>query len=139
VTDPVDVRLRRKPGARVVEHSSGVTAYPEPHLVPVLPAGWAPLEANDEDAVLHACDEFADACTLRLGSVWDTASEYRVYCLEDEAWRGIYVATVFKFGHNCRLLAVAHQPAEAAGIAVDFVNWDLAAAGARWRLTLSEE
>jgi len=135
--DRRDVRLRAKPAARVVQHLAGVTAYPQPHPVPVLPGGWAPLEASDEAAVLDACDESADACRLRLGSVWDARSEYRVYCLDGPTWGGVHVATLFSDGRNSCLLAIAHQPEEAARIALDFGNWDLEAAGASWRLVLT--
>jgi hypothetical protein len=132
------VRLRRMRSARVVEHPAGVTAYPEPHATPLLPQGWGPLEAPDQAAVLEACDEFADACRLRLGSVWDTSSEYRVYCLEGPIWGGLHVATVYRSHRNARLLAVAARPDDAARIALDFVNWDLEAAGAGWRLGISQ-
>jgi hypothetical protein len=134
-----DVRLRRKRAARVVEHPAGVTAYPEPHVAPVLPPGWAPLEERDADAVLHACDESPEACRLRLGSLWDALVEYRVYCLQGDTWRGVHAATQFRFGRNGRLLAIAHHPREAAHIAIDFANWDLEAAGASWQLTLDAD
>jgi hypothetical protein len=132
------VRLRRKPSARVVEHADRVAVFPEPHPTPVLPRGWAPLEPSDEAAVLQACDEFADACRLRLGSVWDASSEYRVYCLEGPSWGGLHAATVFQLGRNSRLLAIAYEPEDAARISLDFVNWDLEAAGAGWRITLAD-
>lgn len=135
-TDP-DVRLRRKPTARVVESGSGVKAYPEPHVSPVLPPGWAPLEPSDEAAVLDACDQFADACRLRLGSLWDANIEYRVYCLEGDVWGGVYAATLFASGQNGRLLAISDTPEEAAQIALDFLNWDLEALGLTWRVMLT--
>ena len=134
--DEVTVRLRRTRSARVVEHSEGVTAYPEPHATPLLPQGWAPLGPNDETAVLDACDQSADACRLRLGSVWEPGSEYRVYSLEGPIWGGVHVATVYRSGRNSRLLAVAPRPDDAARTALDFVNWDLEAAGTGWRLGL---
>lgn len=142
------VRLRRKPAARIVERPGGVSVYPEPHVAPVLPRGWAPLEVEDETCVLQACDAFTDACRLRLGSVWDAAIEYRVYCLEAEAWHGVCAATLFTTerssidgrdlgGRNTRLLAIGQSPEEAARIAVDFLNWDLQADGNAWRLALA--
>lgn len=134
--DPA-VRLRRKPSVRVVEDESGVKAYPEPHAVPVLPPGWAPLAPSDEAAVLEACDQFADACRLRLGSLWDANSEYRVYCLEGEVWGGVYAATVFACERNGRLLAITDTPEDAANVALDFLNWDIEALGLTWRLTLT--
>jgi hypothetical protein len=142
------IRLRRRRSARVVQHRHGVTAYPEPYRTPVLPPGWPPLDPADEASVLRACDEFGDACRLRLRSLWDAASEFRVYCLTADAWRGVCAATVFTAeasdaeerdagGRNIRLLAVAHTPEEAARVALDFLNWDLEADGSAWRLTLT--
>jgi hypothetical protein len=142
------VSLRRRRAARVVEHSQGVTAYPEPHDAPVLPNGWAPLDPRDEAAVLSACDEFPGACRLRLRSLWEAHSEFRVYCLDAEAWRGVCAATLFTadsiepdaghpHGHNTRLLAIAHSPQDAARVAMDFLNWDLEADGSDWRLSLT--
>jgi hypothetical protein len=136
--EPSSVRLRSEPDARVVRHRTGVPAYAQPHPVPVLPTGWAPLEPSDETAVLQACDEFGDACRLRLGSVWDAGSEYRVYCLEGPIWGGVHAATVFRSGRNSCLLSIARQPADAARVAIDFGNWDLEAAGVTWRLELAD-
>jgi len=140
------IRLRRTRAARVVQDAKGVTAYPEPYRTPVLPPGWPPLDPADEASVLRACDESGQACRLRLRSLWD-ASEFRVYVLDSEAWRGVCAATLFAEtpdsdrqdapGRNTRLLAVAHTPEEAARVAVDFLNWDLEADGAGWRLTLT--
>jgi hypothetical protein len=139
--------LRRTRAARVVQHSSGVWVFPEPHVAPVLPDGWPPLRSEDEVSVLRACDEFVDACRLRLGSVWEPAVEYRVYCLDAEEWRGVFAATLFRTatldanrpavaGRNSRLLAIAQSPEEAARVAVDFLNWDLEAYGNDWRLAV---
>jgi hypothetical protein len=148
VTEDQTIRLRRKRTARLMEDPLGVTVYPEPHTTPVLPPGWPRLDAADETAVLQACDAFADACRLRLGSVWDRAGEYRVYCLKVEAWRGVCAATLFATelsagdnpehaGRNTRLLSIAHSFEGAARIALDFVNWDLEAEGSSWRLALT--
>ena len=141
------IRLRRRRSARVVRHQQGVTAYPEPVRTPVLPPGWPPLDPEDEAAVLRACDDFPDACGLRLRSLWEAATEFRVYCLNAEAWRGVCAATVFtgetadgedteSGGRNTRLLAVAHTPEDAARVALEFLNWDLEADGCGWRLAL---
>ena len=145
------IRLRRTRSARVVQHRHGVTAYPEPYQTPVLPPGWPPLDPADQAAVLLACDEFSDACRLRLRSLWDAGCEFRVYCLDSDAWRGVCAATAFSVeagsaadgderdernGRNTRLLAVAHTPEEAARVALDFLNWDLEADASEWRLAL---
>jgi hypothetical protein len=118
-----------------------VTVYPEPHVPPVLPNGWAPLAQEEEASLLEACDANPGQCRLRLGSLWDPNAEYRVYCLDDERWRGICAATLFDLGQsasdkgrNTRLLAVARTAQDAVRIAVDFLNWDLEADGADWRL-----
>ena len=143
------IRLRRTRSARIVQHRQGVTAYPEPYQTPVLPPGWPPLDPADQVSVLLACDEFPEACRLRLRSLWDADSEFRVYCLDSEAWRGICAATIFtvdtadgeerdgRTGRNRRLLAIAHTAEEAARVALDFLNWDLEADGSDWRLTLN--
>jgi hypothetical protein len=147
VTEDPQVRLRRTRAARVVHHACGVSVFPEPHIAPVLPPGWPPLRNEDAAALLRACDVFADACRLRLGSVWDAAVEYRVYCLESEEWRGVCAATIFTMeapdadgpamaGTNTRLLAIAHSPEDAVRIAIDFLNWDLEAYGNDWRLAI---
>ena len=141
------IRLKRTRAARVVEHPQGVIAYPEPYSTPVLPPGWPPLDPEDEASVLRACDEFGQACRLRLRSLWDE-SEFRVYCLDSDAWRGVCAATLFTLqapdndrasapGRNTRLLAVAHTPDAAARVALDFLNWDLEADGSDWRLALT--
>lgn len=140
------IRLRRTRAARVVQHAQGVTAYPEPYHTPVLPSGWPPLDPADEASVLRACDEFPQACRLRLRSLWD-ASEFRVYRLDSDAWRGVCAATLFmvetpgggtdRAGRNARLLAVSLTPDEAARVALDFLNWDLEADGSAWRLALT--
>jgi len=138
------IRLRRTRSVRVVEHSGGVSVFPEPHALPVLPKGWAPLGPIEQSALLEACDARPNACRLRLGSLWDKRSEYRVYCL-NEQWAGACAATIFDIdpeeagalGRNTRLLGVATSVDRALRLAVDFVNWDLAADGTEWRLTVS--
>jgi hypothetical protein len=139
MNDQDAIRLRRTRSARVVEHRHGVTAYPEPYRTPVLPDGWPPLDPADETSALLACDEFPDACRFRLRSLWDPECEFRVYCLDSDAWRGICAATMFTRDEtlrNTRLLAVALTPEAAARVAVDFLNWDLEADGSAWRLDL---
>jgi hypothetical protein len=129
---------------RLVQHAAGVTAYPQPYQTPVLPRGWAPLETADQQALLNACDLQEHSCRLRLGSPWDPGIEYRVYALESDVWHGVCAATVFSsrwspsnpaFG-NTRLLAIAKDVADAVLVTLDFLNWDLEAEGARWRLAL---
>jgi hypothetical protein len=148
VSEEQKVWLRRSRSARVVEHSCGISVFPEPHVAPVLPPGWVPLEKEDEASVLAACDAFPDACRLRLGSVWDPDVDYRVYCLEADQWRGVCAATLFRTRTpdadapgisegNTRLLAIAQAPEGAARVALDFLNWDLESHGSEWRLTLT--
>ena len=139
MTGDTTIRLKRKRAARVVQHQAGVTAYPEPHAAPVLPDGWGPLDRTNEAAVLHACDEFPDGCCLRIGSAWDKGSEYRVYRLEGSTFGDVCATTVFTDERNTRLLAVSPSCADAAQVALDFVNWDLEAAGTTWRLSLNAD
>jgi hypothetical protein len=118
--------------------------YPEPHTLPVLPKGWAPLGPIEQSALLEACDAAPAACRLRLGSLWDAHSEYRVYCLGGQ-WADACAATIFdtdwvgplKNGRNTRLLGVTVTLERAVCLALDFVNWDLEADGSSWRLTAS--
>ena len=140
------IRLRRTRAARVVQHRHGVTAYPEPYATPALPRGWPPLDPADQTSVLLACDEFPEACRLRLRSLWEADTEFRVYCLDSDEWRGVCVATIYivdkeegadrPTGRNLRLLAIAHEAEDAARVALDFLNWDLEADGSEWELAL---
>lgn len=133
--------IRRRRAVRLVDHAGQMKVYPEPHDAPVLPAGWAPLDRDDQEAVLNACDEHPSACRLRLGSPWDPSTEYRVYALDTATWQGVCVATIHTAGatgltRNARLLAIATDPRDAVHVAVDFLNWDLEAEGASWRLSV---
>lgn len=139
MTGDTTIRLKRKRAARVVQHQAGVTAYPEPHAAPVLPDGWGPLDPAHQAAVLRASDQYPDGCCLRVGSAWEIESEYRVYRLKGSNFGDVCATTVFTNGRNARLLAVSPSCAEAAQVAVDFVNWDLEAAGMSWRLTLNAD
>ena len=139
MTGDTTIRLKRKRAARVVQHQAGVTAYPEPHAAPLVPDGWGPLDPAHETAVLHACDDFPDGCSLRMGSPWEIESEYRVYRLQGSTFGNVCATTVFTGGRNTRLLAVSPSCADAARVAIDFVNWDLEAAGTTWRLSLSAD
>ena len=68
----------------------------------------------------------------------------RVYCL-NEQWAGACATTIFDAepgecggaGRNTRLLGVAVSLERALRLAVDFVNWDLAAEGTEWRLSVA--
>ena len=138
------VRLRRTRTVHGAEQAGGVSVYPEPHVLPVLPKGWGPLGPVEQSSLLDACDARPNACRLRLGSLWDARAEYRVYCL-DEQWAGACAATMFdveddapgRRGRNTRLLGVATTLDGALNLALDFVNWDLEADGSPWRLTLA--
>jgi len=148
MADDMVPQVRRARHVRLVEDTKGVSVYPEPHRVPVLPSGWAPLDRADQEAVMAACDANPRACRLRFGSPWDPTIEYRVYVLDVDAWRGVCAATAFSTGPvngthhtsggaNVRLLAVARDIENAARVAVDFLNWDLEAEGLRWRVAVS--
>ena len=142
---PVDIRPARD--VRLVEHQGVVMAYPGPHRVPVLPAGWAPLTRDQQAAVLRACDDAQNAVLFRLGSLWEPGCEYRVYRLVNESWAGLSVVTKGALGEgaavsggqgstdtNLQLLGLGRDPLQVVRIAIDFFNWDLEAHGQAWRL-----
>ena len=141
--ESVAVRPARR--VRLIEHRGVVVAYPEPHRTPVLPAGWAPLSRDQQDAVLRACDAASECLIFRLGSLWEPGCEYRVYHLGTENWAGLSVVCKFAvagrapdFPCNEQLLGLAWEPLEALRIATDFFNWDLEAHGQPWRLNVQE-
>jgi len=142
----VAVRPARR--VRLIEHRGVVVAYPEPHRTPVLPAGWAPLSLEQQEAVQRACDVAQDCLIFRLGSLWEPGCEYRVYRLTNEHWAGLSV--VCKFAPppttsgsqvapcNFQLLGLAWDALAALRIATDFFNWDLEAHGQLWRLAVED-
>ena len=135
---------------RLIEQGGKVLAFPEPHRTPVLPAGWAPLSREQQDAVLAACDQAPEAMVLRLGSLWEAGTEYRVYRLANDFWPGLSVvakAAVPGPGDasplgggpgNGQLLGLAWETPGAVKIAIDFFNRDLEAQGQEWRLDVSQ-
>jgi hypothetical protein len=147
---PVGARPARR--VRLIEHGGVVVAYPEPHRTPVLPAGWAPLTREQQEAVQRACDAAPECLIFRLGSLWEPGCEYRVYRLTSEQWAGLSVVCKHvsemverpegsppPFGAcNRQLLGLAFEPLVALQIATDFFNWDLEAHGQNWRLSISE-
>lgn len=140
--ESVAVRPARR--VRLIEHRGVVVAYPEPHRTPVLPAGWAPLSRDQQDAVLRACDAATDCLIFRLGSLWEPGCEYRVYRLATEDWAGLSVVCKFAasrhaaFPCNEQLIGLAWDPIGALRMATDFFNWDLEAHGHSWRLNVQE-
>jgi hypothetical protein len=142
---PVGIRPSRD--VRLVEQGGMVRAFPEPHRTPVLPAGWAPLSREQQDAVVEACEAAPGAMIMRLGSLWEPGAEYRVYRLANELWGGLSVITKALAGldtgarhrpaANVQLLGLARETPRAASIALDFFNWDLEAQGQDWRLEVT--
>jgi hypothetical protein len=141
-TSDSSIEVRPARGVRLIEQGGNVVAYPEPHRTPVLPAGWAPLSREQQQAVLSACDAAPDCLLFRLGSLWDTGAEYRVYRLANELWGGLSVVTKSAdwtespgaAAPNEHLIGLAWDGLRAVRIAVDFFNWDLEARGQSWRL-----
>ncbi len=146
---PVGARPARR--VRLIEHGGVVVAYPEPHRTPVLPAGWAPLTREQQEAVQRACDAAPECLIFRLGSLWEPGCEYRVYRLSSEQWTGLsvvckHVSEMVERPEgspsfpacNRQLLGLAFEPLVALRIAADFFNWDLEAHGQTWRLSVSE-
>ena len=144
--DSVGVRPARR--VRLIEQGGVVVAYPEPHRTPVLPAGWAPLTRDQQDAVLRACDLAPDCLILRLGSLWEPGCEYRVYRLATEQWAGLSVVCKCSMSgptsgpgtalRNVQLLGLSWVPLGALKLAADFFNWDLEAHGQCWRLDVQD-
>ena len=141
----VAVRPARR--VRLIEHRGVVVAYPEPHRTPVLPAGWAPLNLEQQEAVQRACDAAQDCLIFRLGSLWEPGCEYRVYRLTNEHWAGLSVVCKFapppttsgsQAPCNFQLLGLAWDALAALRIATDFFNWDLEAHGQLWRLAVED-
>ena len=140
----VGVRPARR--VRLIEHRGVVVAYPEPHRTPVLPAGWAPLSQDQQEAVQRACDAAQDCLIFKLGSLWEPGCEYRVYRLTNEQWAGLSVVCKFAAPAsgtqaapcNFQLLGLAWDALGALRIATDFFNWDLEAHGQSWRLTVKD-
>ena len=137
----VDVRPTRR--VHWIPRGGSVTAHPQPHRTPVLPAGWAPLTHEQQEAVLRACDAAPECAVLRIGSLWDEEAEYRVYRLTHEQWSGLWVASRYVAanddpagagGENRQLLGLGVDVAHAVQLTVDFFNWDLEAHGEHWRL-----
>ena len=139
------VGVRPARGVRLIQEGGQVLAYPEPHRTPVLPSAWAPLSADQQDAVLRACDAAPDSVVIRLGSVWEPGSEYRVYRLANDQWGGLAIVSRFLTepmdegpssspAGNRRLLGLAWEELRAVNLALDFFNWDLEAHGQGWRL-----
>jgi hypothetical protein len=133
----VAVRPARR--VRLIERGGDVVAYPEPHRTPVLPAGWAPLSRDQQEAVQRACDAAPECLMLKLGSLWEPGCEYRVYHLTIEQWAGLSVVCKFAASGspapcNGQLLGLSWDPVTALRIATDFFNWDLEAHGHHWRL-----
>jgi hypothetical protein len=130
----VDVRPAR--GVRLSEEKERV----------VLPRGWAPLTRDQQDAVLHACNDAPECLVFRLGSLWDAGTDYRVYCLTTEQWAGLWVASRFVAneadepgfgaGDNRQLLGLGSDAVHAVQLALDCFNWDLEAHGEPWRLSV---
>ena len=138
-----DLRPTRR--VRLIDQGGSVIAYPEPYRTPVLPSGWAPLTREQQDAVLQACDAAPHCAVFRIGSLWDSDAEYRVYRLTDEHWAGLWVACRYvttaheapgsSSGENRQLLGLGTDAAHAIQLTVGFFNWDLEAHGETWRLT----
>ena len=116
----------------------------------MLPAGWAPLSREQQDAVLAACEGAPEAAVMRLGSLWEPGAEYHVYRLANESWGGLSVVVrgaaapahgqpSNPAGTNHQLLGLAWDTPLAVKIALDFFNWDLEAQGQKWRLEVREE
>ena len=142
----VDIRTgRRVPSADI---GARVIAYSEPHRTPVLPAGWAPLTGEQQDAVLRACDSAPECLVLRIGSMLNMDAEYRVYRLTSQHWGGLWIVSRYVTarktgsgpdGVNHQLLGLGTEGQYVIQLTCDFFNWDLEALGEQWRLAATPQ
>jgi hypothetical protein len=136
MTNQPDTRSAR--GVRHIDNTDGGTRVVA-RRTPILPRGWAPLTADQQRAVLQACDAAADQLTFRLGSLVDAEVDYRVYQLQNETWAGLWVASRCCTDcdgsvSNRDLLGLGADAMRAVRIALEFFNSDLLARGESWRL-----
>jgi hypothetical protein len=136
-TNHSDARSAR--GVQLIARADGVATYSAARRTPVLPRGWAPLTAEQQRAVLQACDAAQESLTFRLGSLVDSEVDYRVYRLQNETWAGLWVASRCFTDcdgavSNRDLLGLGADAVRAVRIALDFFNSDLLARGESWRL-----
>jgi hypothetical protein len=131
--------VRPPAGVRLDEPAEGVHAHPARFRSPVLPRGWAPLTANQQRAVLRACDAAPERLAFRLGARSGPEIDYRVYQLSTESWAGLWVASRCFTDHdgiasNRDLLGLGSDVLDAVGVALGYFNSDLEARGEGWRL-----
>jgi hypothetical protein len=131
--------VRPATGARLDEQADGVHAHSARFRSPILPRGWAPLTADQQRAVLRACDAAPERLAFRLGARSGQEIDYRVYQLHTESWAGLWVASRSFTDHdgvvcNRELLGLGANAGDAVGVALGFFNSDLEARGESWRL-----
>jgi hypothetical protein len=132
--------LRQVSGANVTAPGAREASWAPLHRSPLLPRGWAPLSAEQQHAVLAACDAAPDRLTFRLGSVIHPEVDYRVYQLHNDTWGGLWVATRCYTDcdgvvANRELLGLDSGALRAVRIALDaFNSSDLRVRGQSWRL-----
>jgi hypothetical protein len=141
--DPMQTIMKLHSGGRPARgvrplDPSGTPAYDGVRRTPVLPRGWAPLTADQQRAVLDACDASPDGLRFRLGSLRNPDVDYRVYRLHSE-WAGLWLASrcytdCDGIDANRDLLGLGADASQAVRIALDFFNSDLEARGESWRL-----
>jgi hypothetical protein len=133
---------------QLVDIGGRVIAYSEPHRTPVLPAGWAPLTREQQDAVLRACDSAPECLVFRIGSMSDIDAEYRVYRLTSQHWGGLWIVSRYVTagnkgsgpnGVNQQLLGLGTEGQQVIQLTCDFFNWDLEALGEQWRLAATPQ
>jgi hypothetical protein len=136
---PYEGVTRRLNGVRAGDVA--VSVRPAVRQAPVLPAGWAPLTADQQAAVLQACDRTPGALVFRVGAS-NPHVEFRVYRL-DEGWAGLCVATLYEASAdgfpaaNRELIALASSDDQAVAIVVARVNTEIRAVGGTFGVALS--
>lgn len=137
----ITARPARRP--RLAEEQGTVTPYPIPPSIPVLPGGWAPLNRDQQEAVLRACDAAPASLIFQVGSPSEAGWEYRVYALDGELWAGVSVVSKFRLpssrstipaSRNVVLVGLSCDRVGAVRIAADVLNRELQAHGETWRL-----
>lgn len=106
---------------RPIDSGRRIATADGPRRAPVLPAGWAPLSAEEQEHLLAACEREPESILFCLTSAWTGDAEYRAYRLSDETWAGLWVAALWTATGKRRtreLLAVGHDPRRVVAIAI---------------------
>ena len=113
---------------RPIDSGRRIATADGPRRAPVLPAGWAPLSAEEQEHLLAACERAPECILFCLTSAWTGDAEYRAYRLSDETWAGLWVAALWTGTGKQRtreLLAVGHDPRRVVATAIQCFSNEL--------------